>query len=134
MQPINEIQIDLVSNASLNTYPANTLSSFTNDLHTPIKLEGEWEVALIEIFHPNVIVKDQTKPVNISMFRDTGGQVKTRRFPFSYKTNEKIDDIVKRLNIVFGDMNISFTADPTDNFIRKDKKPTFTPIEIKNHR
>ena len=37
MQPISEIQIDLVSNASLNTYPSNTLSSFTNDLHTPIK-------------------------------------------------------------------------------------------------
>ena len=133
MQSINEIQIDLVSNASFNAYPTNTLS-FTNDLHTPVKLQGEWEVALIEIFHPTVVEKDQTKTVNISIYRDVGGQVKTRQFPFEYAIKEKIEEIVKRLNRVFEDMNISFTADPTDNFISKDKKPKFTPLEIKKQQ
>ncbi len=49
------IYIDLVSNASMELYPLNTLSSFTNKLSIPIELEGEWEIGLIELFHSNKI-------------------------------------------------------------------------------
>ena len=44
--------IELVSNASLNVYPRNTISSFTNFLPDNITLEGNWEVALLELSHP----------------------------------------------------------------------------------
>ena len=44
--------IDLVSNASMNVFKNNTLSSFTNILPEQIDLEGTWEVALSEISYP----------------------------------------------------------------------------------
>lgn len=44
--------IELVSNASLNVYPDNTLSSFTNFLPEQLNFEGQWEVALSEISFP----------------------------------------------------------------------------------
>lgn len=45
--------VELLSNASFNFYPKNTLSAFSNYLATPIELEGEWEVALVEISYPS---------------------------------------------------------------------------------
>lgn len=132
MDPVNEIQIDLVSNASLNSYPSNTLSSFTNDLHTPIKLDGEWEVALIEIFHPTTMENDHEKTVNISLIRDFGGLVKTKQFPFKYKLNEETSDIITRLNSVFESFPAAHLADPTDRIqeMPKDNKPIYRPIII----
>ena len=44
--------MDLVSNASMNVFKDNTLSSFTNILPEQIDLEGTWEVALSEISYP----------------------------------------------------------------------------------
>ena len=45
--------IELVSNASMDVYGNNTLSSFTNFLPEQVNLdEGEWEVALVEISYP----------------------------------------------------------------------------------
>lgn len=46
--------IELVSNASFDCYPNNTLSSFTNFLPEQIQLEGEWEVAISEISYPSL--------------------------------------------------------------------------------
>ena len=45
--------IELVSNASFNCYPNNSLSSFTNFLPEQIHLKGEWEVAISEISYPS---------------------------------------------------------------------------------
>ena len=44
--------VELVSSASCDIYPENTLSSFTNFLPDQLFLEGKWEVALLEISHP----------------------------------------------------------------------------------
>lgn len=45
--------IELVSNGSVDVYPENTLSSFTNFLPEQINLgEDSWEVALMEISYP----------------------------------------------------------------------------------
>lgn len=46
--------IELVSNASFDCYPNNTLSSFTNFLPERIDLKGEWEVAITEISYPSM--------------------------------------------------------------------------------
>ena len=50
-----EFTMNLISNASMETFPENTLSSFTTLLPTPIHLSGEWQVALLEIAWPNSI-------------------------------------------------------------------------------
>ncbi len=45
--------VDLLSNASANYYSNKTLSHFSNFLPEQINLNGDWEVALTEIYHPN---------------------------------------------------------------------------------
>ena len=44
----------MVSNASLQLFPNNTLSSFTNFLPEQVNLNGQWEVAICEISDPSV--------------------------------------------------------------------------------
>ena len=46
--------IELVSNASFDCYPNNSLSSFTNFLPEQIHLKGEREVAISEISYPSL--------------------------------------------------------------------------------
>ena len=46
--------IELVSNASSQLFPDNTLSSFTNFLPSQVNLEGQWEVAISEISYPSM--------------------------------------------------------------------------------
>ena len=48
----NSFTVELVSNASFDCY--NTLSSFTKFLPEQIILEGEWEVAITELFYPSL--------------------------------------------------------------------------------
>ena len=46
--------IELVSNASAQLFPDNTLSSFTNFLTEQLNLEGQLEVAISEISYPSM--------------------------------------------------------------------------------
>lgn len=52
---MSEFTINLISNASMETFPGNTLSCFTTLLPTPFTLSGEWQVALAEIAWPLVV-------------------------------------------------------------------------------
>ena len=45
---MDSFTIELVSNASGELFPNNTLSSFTNFLPELVNLEGQWEVAISE--------------------------------------------------------------------------------------
>ena len=51
---MESITIELVSNASAELFPANTLSSFTNFLPEQLNLEGQWEIAISEISYPSM--------------------------------------------------------------------------------
>ena len=46
--------IELVSNASGELFPDNTLSSCTNFLPEQVNLEGQWEVAISEVSYPSM--------------------------------------------------------------------------------
>ena len=48
----NSFTIDLVSNGSMDVYPNNSLSKFQNKIDPPLELEGDWELALNEIYFP----------------------------------------------------------------------------------
>ncbi len=48
--------IEVVSNASMDVYPQNSLSSFSNFLPEQINLEDNWEVALMEISYPAIFM------------------------------------------------------------------------------
>ena len=51
---MNSFTVVLISDASFDCYPNNTLSSFTNFLPEQINLEGEWEVAITELSYPSL--------------------------------------------------------------------------------
>ena len=46
--------IELVSHASEERFPDNTLSSFTNFLQQQLKLEVQWEVEISERLYPSM--------------------------------------------------------------------------------
>ena len=46
--------IELVSNASGELFPDNTLSSFTNFLSEQLNLERQWEVAISKLSYPSM--------------------------------------------------------------------------------
>ena len=51
---MDSFTIELVSNASGELFPDNTLSSFTNFLPEQVNLEGQWEIATSEISYPSM--------------------------------------------------------------------------------
>ena len=51
---MESITIELVSNASAQLFPDNTLSSFTNFLPEQLNLDGQWEFAISEISYPSM--------------------------------------------------------------------------------
>ena len=51
---MDSFRIELVSNASGELFPDNTLSSFTNFLPEQVNLEGQSEVAISEISYPSM--------------------------------------------------------------------------------
>ena len=51
---MDSFTIELVSNASGEVFPDNTLTFFTNLLPEQVNLEGQWEVAIGETFYPSM--------------------------------------------------------------------------------
>ena len=51
---MDSFTIELVSNAPLQLFPNNTVSSFTNFLPEQVILDGQWEVAISEISYPSM--------------------------------------------------------------------------------
>ena len=51
----DDLTLNLISNASMETFPGNKLSNFTTLLPTPMTLVGDWQVALLEISWPSMV-------------------------------------------------------------------------------
>ena len=51
---MDSVTIELVSNASGELFPGNTISSFTNFVPEQVNLEGQWEVAISEKSYPSM--------------------------------------------------------------------------------
>ena len=50
---MNAFYLTLPSDASMNVFPNNTLTSYITRLPRPIELTGRWEVGLVEIQYPH---------------------------------------------------------------------------------
>lgn len=61
--------VTLPSNSSLEVFPNNTTTRFSTKMHAPIRLEGSYEVALVEIMYP-VSWKNRTDGVIILKYED----------------------------------------------------------------
>src|SRR5215467_9367821 len=52
LKKMSDFYLTLPSNSSLSYFPSNTLTNFRTKLHSPIHLQGKYEVALVEISYP----------------------------------------------------------------------------------
>ena len=67
---MNEFTVHLVSSASMNIFPQNTLSSLKNYFNEEINLEGDRRVALSEIMFPAKI--NQVNKSDLKIFSSEG--------------------------------------------------------------
>ena len=77
---MNEIMVHLVSSASMNIFPQNTLSSFKKYFNEEINLEGDWRVALTEIIFPAKI--NQANKSDLKIFSSEGLKFYEKSIPF----------------------------------------------------
>ena len=63
---VNDMTLNLISNASMETFAGNKLSSFTTPLPTPMTLSGDWQVALLEISWPALVCNVTEGEITVS--------------------------------------------------------------------
>ena len=87
--------VTLPSNSSMDVYPNNTLSKFSTKLKTPIKLEGHYEVALVEIMYP-LSCKYRTDGDIVLKYEET-----TVTFNVKFYVYETLSEMVEFINDYF---------------------------------
>ena len=94
--------IELVSSASLDVYPNNTVASFTTLLPENVVLDGEWEVALLEISYPSRCYNVTEGRFFLFPTAMADGTTHFMRGTFSYFIEpgmyESLDEIVEAMN------------------------------------
>ena len=90
--------IELVSNASAQLFPDNTLSSFTNFLPEQLNLDGQWEVAISEISYPPMY---QNVTEGKFLFFDKKLSKSSEFYYLEPRLYPSIRDIVEAMNILF---------------------------------
>ena len=92
----------MVSNASGELFPNNTLTSFTNFLPEQVNLEGQWEVAISEISYPSMY--QNITEGNFKFFDE-----KLSKFTTTYNLEPglytSITDIVEATNMLIQERN-----------------------------
>ena len=99
---IDSFTIELVSNASSQFFPNNTLSSFTNFLLEQVNLDGQWEVAISEISYPSMyqnVIGGKFMFYNEKLFKTTEAYYLE---PVSYSSTT---DIVEAMNTLIQERN-----------------------------
>ena len=90
MSQENNFYVDLPSNGSSHYYPSNTTGSYNNYLADSIRVDGKWEVALVEIKYPytwKLLEKDSKIGLYI-LWDDDWGEWKSEILTKEYvKTN-----------------------------------------------
>ena len=99
---MDSFTIELVSNASSELFPDNTLSSFTNFLPEQVNLDGQWEVAISKISYPSMY--QNVTGGNFLFYDETLSKTKDFCYlePGVYPS---ITDIVEAMNSLIQDRN-----------------------------
>ena len=93
---------ELVSYASGELFPDNTLSSFTNFLPEQVNLDGQWEVAISEISYPSMC---QNIPEGYFKFFDEKLSKSTSTYNLEPGLYTSITDIVEAMNTLIQERN-----------------------------
>ena len=99
---MDSFTIELVSNASGELFPDNTLSSFTNFLPEQVNLEGQWEVAFSEISYPSMY---QNITEGYFKFFDEKLSKSTATYNLEPGLYTSITDIVEAMNTLIQERN-----------------------------
>ena len=94
---MDSFTIELVSNASSQLFPNNTLSSFTNFLPKQVNLDGQWEVAISETSYPS---RYQNVREGKFMFYDDKLSKATEAYHLEPGLYSSITHIVEAMNIL----------------------------------
>ena len=93
---------ELVSNASRELFPNNTLRSFPNFLPEQVNLEGQWEVAISEISYPLMY---QNITEGSFKFFDEKLSKSTSTYNLETGLYTSITDIVEAMNTLIHERN-----------------------------
>ena len=99
---MDSFTIELVSIASSQLFPNNTLSSFTNFLPAKVILDGQWEVAISKISYPSMY---QNVTEGKFMFYDEKLPKTTQAFYLEPGLYSSITDIVKAMKTIKQERN-----------------------------
>ena len=99
---MDSFTIKLVSNASAELFPDNTLSSFTNFLPEQVNSEGQWEVAISEISYPSGY---QNLTEEKFKFLDKKRSKSTSTYSIEAGLYTSIRDIVEAMNTLIQERN-----------------------------
>ena len=99
---MDSFTIEFVSNSSLQLFPNNTLSSFTNFLPEQLNLDGQWEVAISEISYPSMY---QNVTERKFMFYDEKLSETTEAYYLEPGLYSSITDIVEAMNTLIQERN-----------------------------
>ena len=99
---MDSFTIELVSNASSELFPDNTLSSFTNFLPEQVNLEGQWEVAVSEISYPSMY---QNVTEGKFLFHDNELSKTKDYYYLEPRLYHSITDIVEAMNSLIQNRN-----------------------------
>ena len=116
---MDSFTIELVSNASGELFPDNTLSSFTNFLPEQLNLEGQWEVAISEICYPSMyqnIIEGKVKFFDEKLSKSTSTYILQ---PGLYTS---ITDIVEAMNTLIQERYNHYETCITVKVSRKTQK------------
>ena len=95
----DEYFIEAVSNASMDIFPNNTLTKFSNKLASPIELHGEWVVGLQEIFYPmDISATSRT----ISLYLFLGGLTSRTSTTLTLDATDDANKIIEKINTAIG--------------------------------
>ena len=99
---MDSITIDLVSSASGELFPDNTLSSYTNFLPEQVNLERQWEVAISETSYPSMY---QNITEGKFMFFNKKLSKSTSTYSIEPGLYTSITDIVEAMNTLIQERN-----------------------------
>ena len=136
--------VDLVSNASMEVYPENTLAAFTNMMNSPIDLNEPYEVALNEIIYPLdfgdsmkirycyvSIERRPSEDLKVAIKRVHEGSVFTFKFAGPMRTKEIIAAFaeenaknISTVRFVNGDEELRMTLEPKLEYDEEDDRVT----------
>ena len=94
---MDDFVVYLVSNGSMDLYPDNTLSSFTNHLSEPLELGENWKVCLSVISIPSDVKNVTTNRFISDRYNKEGNNIYRDIFDLQPGIYPTVDDLLLTL-------------------------------------